>query len=353
MADIIERLEMSRSRAAAWLLDRLSTNGCPLGADSGNSWWRVPWALAVAGEREAAARLLGWVEREALDADADLREGPARGSQPASPVYQLAHLAIGASMVGFYDLSERLCQRVRHYQHPYGRGILAFRAGDRGEQEMLFTTQLGLLGVVTGHREMADDAYAWLCRLWEAQPDLGALKLYTRLDDQGLVTQFDEKSSRQAVVDFNLPQQMYFHPGAAAAFLADYAMRFGEPKAVPLARAMMQLNIEGDQGVQFDDLTSVQICKFGWGAAELLRADPEGGWLPHVLRMAGWFIERQDDVGAWAPSSFSIDRSPTDQDKMWKTAEHLMEVCQIQIALAGLGTRIPSPVSPVHAATSH
>jgi hypothetical protein len=64
----------------------------------------------------------------------------------------------------------------------------------------------------------------------------------------------------------------------------------------------------------------------------MLTADPTGGHLPWVVRMAEWFIDRQRPDGAWVPSSFTTPR-PQLLDLYWKTAEHLMELSHIETAL--------------------
>jgi hypothetical protein len=140
-------------------------------------------------------------------------------------------------------------------------------------------------------------------------------------------------------VDFRKSKQYYFQPGAAAAFLANYGSRVVDSGALKLATDLLELNVRGT-AAQFDDLESVHICKFGWGAAEMLTADPTGGWAPQVERMADWFEERQNDDGSWDPSAFTLTGPATDVDRMWKTAEHLMEVMMMETALAGASRQV-------------
>jgi hypothetical protein len=72
----------------------------------------------------------------------------------------------------------------------------------------------------------------------------------------------------------------------------------------------------------------------------MLTADPTGGWAPQVERMAEWFEERQNDDGSWDPSAFTLTGPATDVDRMWKTAEHLMEVMMMETALAGASRQV-------------
>jgi hypothetical protein len=332
-AAICAALEQTIRRGGDWLVARVGVDGAPKGSETRNSWWRVPWALALAGRRDAGLAVLSWVEREALDDDFDLREGPSRGTIPSSPVYQLAHLAIGAHLLNRYDLADALARRVLDFQDGDQGGILTYRDGRDRSQDLLLTTQLGIMGLVMGRAAMVEDAFQWVERLWRAQPALDQLLLYTRWDRNGLVTSFDEPERWMHVVDFAQPRQAFYHPGAAAAFLADRAMATGDRNSLAMAREMMALNIAGTQE-QFTDIASVQICKFGWGAAELLLAEPDGGWLPHATQMAQWFIDRQAADGSWPPATFQLAGPVTDLDLMWKTAEHLMESCLLHGAIA-------------------
>jgi hypothetical protein len=332
--------EMTRSiqLGADWLTTRIADGGAPAGSDTRNSWWRVPWALALAGRRDAGLAMLSWVEREALDDDFDLREGPSRGAMPMSPVYQLSHLAIGAHLLNRYDLADALARRVLDFQDARDGGILTYRDGRDRSQDLLLTTQLGIMATVMGRPVLADDVYRWIERLWRAQPALNRLRLYSRWDENGLVTTFPAAERWMHLVDFAQPREAFYHPGAAAAFLADRAMAIGDRASLTMAREMMALNIAGTPE-QFTDIASVQICKFGWGAAELLLAEPDGGWLAHAVQMAQWFIDRQDADGGWPPATFQLAGPVTDLDRMWKTAEHLMEACLLQGAIAASAAR--------------
>jgi hypothetical protein len=83
---------------------------------------------------------------------------------------------------------------------------------------------------------------------------------------------------------------------------------------------------------QYDDQGSVQICKFGWGAAAMLAADLDGGYLPRVVRMGEWFARRLRRDGSWAPSAF-MTPYPGLLDLYWKTDEHVMELSYDEQAL--------------------
>ncbi|MGK6310262.1 hypothetical protein [Variovorax sp. DT-64] len=326
--------EKSRSAALEWLRSHVAADGKPTGADFANRWWRLPWALSLAGDSVAAASVLAWAERNAFNEECDLRRGPLEISPGASPVYELSALAIGAWRLGRYALANRLLDRCATFQSPVTGGVYDQRERINTEQDVLKTAQLGLAAIVANRRDIADPIYGWLVRLWAAQPDLPAI-LYPFIDDDGqLVKPSDEGFSSQFKykVDLSAPLQAYYNPAIAAAFLYDYGSLTGNSAAISLGRQYLQLNIDGTQE-QYNDPRSVQICKFAWGVANGIPVDPASDLTVHAIRMGQWFLECQNPDGSWAPSSFGKAVEPTDSDKLWKTGEHIMELTMILCVL--------------------
>lgn len=323
------RIRESRERAVRWLVEHVADDGTPAGAELGNGWWRGPWALAIGGAPDAAAALLSWVERTALTDEGDLREGRFGGG-PSSPVYHLSALAIGAWLLGRYDVAGVINRRLDHYTDPVSGGAHEHRDFTADpQQDLLKTGQLGVSSLVCGRREQADGVYRWLRRQWELQPTPGTL--YSSRRGDAPLTDVEGPARWLYVADYAKPRQTYFNPGIAAAFLAGYAQQTGELAALDLARSYLSLNVQGT-AAQFDDPGQVQICKFGWGAAMVHLTDPAAGMLPWTALMGEWFVRHQASDGSWAPSSF-LRPEPTAVDLFQKTSEHLMELTFVDVAL--------------------
>ena len=143
-------------------------------------------------------------------------------------------------------------------------------------------------------------------------------------------------------VDFSQPRQAFYLPGIAAAFALNYASTTGRNEATTLGQQFLALNRDGTEA-QFDDINSVQICKYGWGLACEVRYNPATQWLPEAVRMVRWFMQRQATDGSWSPSTF-LRQEPSISDKLSKTAEHLMELSQLIDALSGSGQTVFSDV---------
>ncbi|MEE1799502.1 hypothetical protein PUR57_12600 [Streptomyces sp. JV176] len=343
VAETLQRVRRAREKAVSWLSERVADDGRPEGAETANAWWRAPWALSVGGADDVAAAMLGWIERNALTDDGDLRPEPYGGGLPRCPVYQLSPIAIGAWLLGRYSTATIIMDKLQQWTDPVHGGAWDFVDHDADPlQDSLRTGQLGISALVTGRTSMADGVRHWFGALWDAQPEAG--RLYTGMRNGKLVTEFSPEETFTRVVDYRAPKQTYFHSGIAGAFLAGYAGQASDPAAIELGLQYLRLNETGTKE-QFEDTTSVQICKYGWGAAAMHAAAPDSGQLPWVLRMADWFVTRQRHDGTWAPSSFMVPE-PGLLDYYWKTAEHLMELAYIEHAL--ISTR-RAPVKPSEA----
>lgn len=330
----IIRVKAARDRGVCWLLEHTAPDGCPVGAAERNGWGRLPWALAITGESETAARVIAWADRDQLAPDGNFAPGVAFGAGRFG-AYPLAHFAIGAWLAERFDVALRTMNALRAWQDSVTGGFPIAPPTDGATDvcDLLSTAQVGLAAVITGQDDVADLCWRWVADLVAQQPDDSGSRFFTFRRGNELLVEPDKTLEWLAITDFGKPRQTYYTPGMAAVFLAAYAARRRLAEPLALARQLLRFNLEGTTE-QFTDAASVQACKFGWGAAAVLVADPESDLLSHVLRMGDWFIGNQHEDGAWAPSAFLVP-VPTDIDKLVKTAEHVMEVNAV---LAALGT---------------
>jgi hypothetical protein len=336
VAGALRALDASRARGLAWICSRLGEDGRPVGADRLNSWYRLPWALTVAGRRDSAIAVLSWIERTALDPRGDLRPGAPR--EPFARTiasYPLSQLVIGAWHLEQYATARRVLALLKQeFVDPRTGGVFSERPELRvtGRADLLGTAQLGLAALAAGDGPVADACCRWLLELLEMQPEAPA-RLYPCRIGNTLLTRSDTSHTAWDVVtDFHRPFQQFYNPGIAAAFLGRYADCRSDAAALAAAKSYLQLNVQGAP-LQFDHTVNAQACKFGWGAAVLLDVDPSALLLEHVLRMAAWFVDSQYPDGHWTPSGFLVPR-PGDADNMPKTAEHVLHVATLQSALA-------------------
>jgi hypothetical protein len=304
IATAAAQLHEVRRKGIAWLLDHIGDDGAPAAWQSRNGYYRLPWTLAVAGEREAAAQVLSWIERNALSRDGDLLPGlPRHPFVSVAATYPLTIIAHGAWVLERYDTAMAVMRVLRSsFQDPVSGGAYLERPEARvtGRQLLYPTAQLGLTAMATGQADMSRAVYGWFERLLAAQPELPD-RLFTIWGPDGLVTDYTGADAFLAVTDFRIPRQAFYNPGISAAFLSRYHMYAGEPRARELATMMLGLVARGTPE-QFNHAESMQICKFGWGSALAAEIDPDGGHIANVVRMARWYHESQAADGSWCPS---------------------------------------------------
>ena len=338
---LLQRVRDCQNRGLQYLLDHINPTGTPAGQSEYHA--RLPWTLAAAGARAAGAAVLSWHEREVLTANGDLLPGPSRDKWSMRwASYPLSMLAHGAWMLERYDTAQALMNTLRDYQDPETGGAYAERPEIRSSQrqDLFPTAQLGMTALMTGHDDVAEGCFAWIADLYDLQPELPQ-RLFSARDEHGLMNPKDGGSEQhygkslewEVVTDFAKPRQTHYNPGIAAAFLGRYFAKTGNERARELGRSYLQLSESGTEE-QFSDRGAGQICKFGWGAANMLMVDPDGGHLANVIRMAEWFIERQEEDGRWLPAVF-ITPNPTIDSYMEVGAEMTLHMTSI---LNGLST---------------
>ena len=338
---LLEKLRASRDLALKFLLDRIDSSGKPEGGPEHHA--RLPWTLAVAGARPEAAAVLSWHEREVLGADGDLLPGPNRDRWTFQwSSYPLSMLAFGAWILERYDTALAIMDTLVDFQDVETGGAFAQRPEVRKSQrqDLFPTAQLGMSGLMTGRPEVAARCFTWLTDLYQTQPHLPS-RLYTARDENGLMiptkdsppTRIGSSFEFEVVTDFDKPKQAFYNPGIAAAFLARYYMATGDENAKHLGQNYLSLSEKGTER-QFDHSESMQICKFGWGAANMLEIDPTAGHLLNVLKMTKWFIASQRSDGSWRDSAFLIPK-PEVGDVMEITAEFALHESTLLKTLLG------------------
>lgn len=332
--DLLERISVARDRATAWLLAHVAADGRPADCEQRTGWTRLGWGLAVAGKPEVAAKAVAWLSHNRIARDGGFQPGRTDGQDYISsyPHYWLGAFVISAWMAGRTSQAMHSMAFLAAQQDAETGGVPMVWQSDTAKPvcDMLSTAQVGLSALLVGEHAVAYRAAEWVRRI-AAQDASKSPLFHACMQGEELWTTPDEASAWAAINDFSKPRQAFYPPGMGAVFLARYSARHNCSKSLDAARRLLAFNTRG-HSAQFDDLDSVQACKFGWAVAEMYHVDPEGDWLGWVHRMSEWFLVRQDPAGWWGPSRFA-DAAPSVADQMVKTSEHLMELSALSTAL--------------------
>jgi hypothetical protein len=341
-------LQDALDKGARWICARIAANGRPVGADRINSYYRLPWSLALAGRRGAASSVLAWLAHEALDKQGDLLPGaPREPFQRSIASYPLSQIVIGAWHLEQYDIALRSLNILEtRFVDTRTGGVFSERPELRatGRADLLSTAQLGLAALTAGHDALAKSCCEWTLQLHSLQPELPQRLYPCRVGSDLLSRCGGPHTAWDVVTDFQRPFQQFYNPGIAAAFLGRYFQQTGEAEALRVAKSFLDMNI-GGAPLQFDHTVNAQACKFGWGVAVVLDAAPSQAYAEHALQMARWFVASQNPDGHWRPSPFLVP-NPDDGDNMPKTAEHVLHVVTLISALAKYGTDVRAHGAP-------
>lgn len=339
LADAIATFEGARRKGVDFLLANIDADGSVPRSGGRVTFYRVPWALAVSGETEAAHRVLTWIERTGLGADGEFHGGLAltREANRTSNTYAETCLAYGAYLLRRFDLARRTMGWAERYQDGETGGVFMDRdrTGADGEQIIFLTAQYGMSAVITGRLDRALKVGEWFRNLWQEQPELpGRLYcIWTRKD--GLATTVPAGADvRHYINERQEVRQFHYNGGIAAAFLSHLFMATGDEAWLELARAYQRFSMESTPR-QFE---TRQVCKSAWGSGLITLASGDDAYQDWLIRMGDWFAAEQETDGHWTNSHY-IDPNPPLHSQVEVTAEFVVHLDTLIGALGAIETR--------------
>ena len=327
-----ETLRTACQKGTEWLLQLANDDGSIGPAEQRLYYYRVPWALALVGQIDAASAKLGWIDRHMFSPGGAFEGVSPRGVfDQRYGSYPIACLIVGAALLNRFDVVQRGKQHLLTWQDPETGGFCNSNIEiiAATEQELFPTCQGGMALVIAGELDAARRAGDWLKRLWDLQPDVDR-KLYSIYSrQQELVTDFSPDQQAIYVTKKDEPWQFHYNGGIAAAFLTQLHWATSEKEWLDLARKYQGFSMTTDD-CQFQ---SMQVCKSGWGAGLLYAATGEQAYREWTLRMAQWFVDQQFDDGRWENTKF-WNPDPTLADNIEVTVEFVMHLANIRSYLA-------------------
>lgn len=333
-SQLLSRVQESKRRGVEFLLEHMADDGSVADATGGRvTWYRFPWALAVAGETAAAFSVLSWIERIGLGDEGDFHGGLAwdAAANTTTNTYPETILAYGAVLLRRLDIARNAMDFACRYQDPATGGIFMTRerTGAEAPQLLFPTAQFGMSAVMTGRFVTARKTGEWFTRLWDAQPELPD-RLYTIWTGNGLLTEVPEGFDRRHVLqEAQRPLQLFYNGGIAASFLAQLFMATGEGRWLDYARAYQQFSIDSCP----EQFETKQVCKSAWGSGLLYLATGDNAYVPWIAHMGEWFADVQDPDGGWSNTK-AIEPDPQLRHRLEITAEFIVHLDTVIGALA-------------------
>jgi hypothetical protein len=304
--------------------------------------------VAAGVDHAIIARVLDWVQREALRENGDFFF-PEEGLEykDFQRVYRPLTFGKVAAWIGHPVIRlPKVLDRILQYQHRSG-GAFAYigedpdRVQEQATLGSLNTTFFGQLMLALDLRAEALRAGQWVRRWVEAnRPHMAQGTLYTQMTPAGdLVTEAPPGQRLARVVDRCGPKQEFWNVGTAMAYLASlyetarWKWNATEDEARPLLDAAMAL-LDFECGMALDTYLWPSKCKVGWGAGELLRLLVERGLgdeatIERAYRVAErvaifTFIDNQLAHGGWAPMHYPLSEQAPELAYSYKPLKHIV-----------------------------
>lgn len=332
---LLGAVRVSRQQGGRFLTSRIAPLGPILHARNVSYIHKTSWGMFVAGvDHDTIARLLDWVEREALQENGDFyfpEEGPEY--KDFQRVYRPLNFVRVAVWID-HPLARRdqVIDRILQYQHKPSGGVFHLIGDDPATIEppptigTLNTTFFGHLMIALDDRDRAINVGDWVVRWVEAnRATMADGILYTQMTPDGqLVTDVAPGEAIFKVVDTKHPKQEFWNVGTAMAYLADLydVARRGWGRGEEETRAYLDAALallDFETLMPLDTYLWPSKCKVAWGAGELLRVlvthhpdrieSIEKAYRAAERAAVFTFLDNQLPSGGWSPMHYPLDDS--------------------------------------------
>ncbi len=314
-----------------WLMTQQEKDGSFRPAEHGlATCHKLPYAFALMGEEERAARLCAWLVDQMMDDEGDFTKlYPRTGLMKRYYAYPNAWLVCSAQKLGVFGLSWPAAGFLNVLQHPETGGFLTAGPGASlaDEQDLLSTAMGGMAALHMGDFEVANKAGDFILRLVEIQPKPNALYMVVR-DREKLVEKVEDESQEFHYV-FHVGRQGQFCAAPAIAALFLTKLHEATHREGCLTRAQWLADLPDTDAA--DKYTSIYSGFWGWAAAELFAATGNQNYLRTATEVGNAILEQQLENGSWLQASMSVNQ---ESDVVDGTAELIIVLRGITKALA-------------------
>ena len=222
----IEQFKQAGLRGARYTLDFQQPDGSYIWEGYVNdAFHKQSYSWALAGEIEAAQRLLTWVQRERLLPDGQLRDYN-------GDIYKHAWLFQGAQRLGRFDITYPMHRFLKSVQAPCGG--LPHMAGEP-RCRALAACQAGIALLYIGDLDTARQVGDWTASLLE-QPESGRFFFCTTLGGELI-------REPNFAIDFSQPGQVYWEIGLPLMLMCRLYMATAEGQYLDLARRFWECQL--------------------------------------------------------------------------------------------------------------
>ncbi len=353
-ADLLAAIRISLAQGGEYLRSQVAPNGPILAKRNVNYIHKTTWGMYAAGVDHAViARLLDWVQNEALQPNGDFyfpEEGPEY--KDLQRVYRPMTFGKVAAWIDHPVIRKpEVLDRILQYQHQPSGGVFHYIGDDPNNVEepasigTLNTSFFGQLMIALDIRDRAAAVGDWLVRWVDANREhIAAGRMFTQMTPAGqLITNVAPGEELSRVVDTQKPKQEFWNPGTASAYLLllydnmRSQWNHTEEQARPYLDAAKSL-LDFDATMPLDTYLWPSKCKAAWGAGEMIRIlvkyfpDDEQTLEKayHVAERTAifTFLDNQLPDGSWSLMHYPLDSRIPELAFSYKPLKNIVRVPQ-------------------------
>jgi len=286
MKEQAARFAQAARRAAEWLLSQQKPDGSFTPPECGaDSYYKVPYALAVTGHPTEANRLLNWTKSHDL-----LPTGELRLTSGGLALYKHSWMLQGAVRLARFDLVRPLGEYVLRCLAPCGGFFQSPHGNETVEPACLGWG--GMAMVYLGQMELARRAGDALGRMLEQQPVPRRFHFLLKPDGQLVL------GDSGTFLDFTKPGQVYWRIGIPFLFVVRLYLATSDKRYLETAQRLFELQ----HGGAADAFAHPGSGKSGLAAAILYSVTGDQRAADAACREAEFLLSIQQPEGWWASS---------------------------------------------------
>lgn len=284
-----------------WIADQVNEDGSVNPVEKGSfAYYKVPWALAVAGRTEQAAAVVTRIAADTMTKDGDFHTDARSKFHLDYYAYENAWIVAAAHALGLFDIAARGWSHIRTFQDPRTGGICSngpFTDGANLQEDPLSSAWVCNVALHLGDLEAAVRAASFIKMMWDIQPDIDHAFHFRWRPKTGLILEKpdQEPADRDFRVSAAEPENWYYVLGAQIAFLAKLYLATGDQTHLALARRVNDFAMRCHQDVFRTDSSG----KIGYGNAMLYYATGHDTFLEVSTRCADYLADDQQPDGCW------------------------------------------------------
>ncbi len=182
----------SLDRSVDWMMSQINPDGTINPISKGAiAYYKIPWALVLAGKAKEAESVINWVVKESMTPDGDLKSDKRQKFHLDYYTYPNTWNALAAQLLSLFDISYKLWDHVAEFQDPKTGGYCSRKPYVENEdnlEDANSTAWCSFVGLHLGKVEEARKATEFLQMIYEIQPDFENFLYYYWYPEKGLVT---------------------------------------------------------------------------------------------------------------------------------------------------------------------